>query len=85
MENMPTILRLNVLRRVCYPDPFCDEEQFAANRLRDAFAFAADQYSGHLMRCIAGFGEIAVGAVPARMSGIVAGGASFAGSALSAG
>ncbi len=52
--------------------------------LRHAFAFAADQHAGHLMRGFARFGEIAIRAVPFRMIGIMAGGASFARTALSA-
>src|SRR6266404_1387452 len=53
--------------------------------LPHALAFAADQNAGHLMSRLAGLREIAVWSVPARMIGIVPGGASFAGTALPTG
>src|ERR1700687_962005 len=53
--------------------------------LRYALAFAADQNAGHVMGCVARLGEVAVRSVPARMIGIVPGGASFARAALSTG
>src|SRR5208337_1349232 len=53
--------------------------------LRHALAFAADQNPGHLMGGLTRSGEIAVRSVPARVIGIVPGGASFAGTALSTG
>src|SRR5437660_9492629 len=53
--------------------------------LPHALAFAADQNAGHLMSRLARLGEIAVWSVPARMIGIVPGGASLAGTALTAG
>src|SRR5260370_36949147 len=53
--------------------------------LRHALAFAADQNTGHVMGCLARLGEVAVRSMPARMIGIVPGGASFAGAALSTG
>src|ERR1035441_10362715 len=56
-----------------------------SDSLRHALAFAADQHAGHLMGCLARLGQIAVRSVPAGMIGIVTGGASFAGAALSTG
>src|SRR6202521_650467 len=53
--------------------------------LPHALAFAADQNAGHLMSRLASLGEITVRSVPARMIGIVPGGASLAGTALSTG
>src|SRR5215469_13073151 len=53
--------------------------------LLDALAFAADEHAGHRVRDLAGFGKRGVGAVPAGVRSVVAGGTSLTMAALSAG
>src|SRR6266403_5642512 len=85
-QGLKPVLLLHIAARLkpC-PDTnlFYAKCQMLGSVLCHALALAANQYSHHLMSRRARFGYIAVGAMPACMICVMAGGPSFSGIALS--